>query len=484
VTARRLGDLAALVAALIAIPPAVAKPAGSVPDATHGAKHGAAPGPVGHWEGAIRLFGDELGIRVDITRAADTLAGSIDIPRQGATRLPLRRVRGLGDSVSFELPTGSGLASFAGIQRADTIAGTFHQSGITGTFRLARGIAAVVPLEPVVPYAREEVSYKNGDAVFAGTLTHPKTGGPFPAALLITGSGSQDRDETVLGFKPFKLIADRLSRDGVAVLRVDDRGVGGSTGDPEKATSADLAGDVRAGVAYLAGRRDVDRGRIGLIGDSEGGIIAPMVAADSKDVAFIVLMAGLGVKGDTLLLTQSALIMHANGASDSAIAANQKLQRLGFSAARTGRNWETVRAGVLETVRRQLTSGDPLQTGVDVDEFARTRADAQVALMKSPWMRFFIDYDPIPTLERVTCPVLAMFAEQDLQVPPALNRPPIEAALAGNRDAKVVVIRDANHLFQPTTSGNPALYGTLPPEFAPGVLDTLSSWITTRFVKK
>ena len=481
---RRLGRLTALVAVLITIPPAVAKPAGTAPGTAHGATRPVVAGPVGHWEGAIRLFGDELGVRVDITRAADTLAGSIDIPRQGATRLPLRRVRARGDSILFELPTGSGLASFAGIQRADTIAGTFHQSGITSTFHLARGMGTVVALEPAVPYAREEVSYKNGDAVIAGTLTHPKTRGPFPAALLITGSGSQDRDETVLGFKPFKLIADRLSRDGVAVLRVDDRGIGGSTGDPKKATSVDLAGDVRAGVAYLAGRPDIDHRRIGLIGHSEGGILAPMVAADSKTIAFIVLMAGLGVKGDTLLLVQSALIMRANGASDSAIAANQELQRLGFSAARTGRNWETVRVGVLETVRRQLTSGDPLQTGVDVDEFARTRADAQVALMKSPWMRFFIDYDPIPTLMRVTCPVLAMFAAQDLQVPPSLNRPPIEAALAGNRDARVVVIPDANHLFQPTSSGNPALYGTLPPQFASGVLDTLSTWITTRFVKK
>jgi dienelactone hydrolase len=449
------------------------------------ANHATAPGPVGHWEGSIRLFGDDLGMRVDIARAADTLSGSIDIPRQGATRLPLRRVRAHGDSVSFELPTGNGLATFAGIQRADTITGGFHQAGITSTFRLARGVVtAVVPFEPAVPYAREEVSYKNGDAVFAGTLTHPKGPGPFPAALLITGSGSQDRDETILGFKPFKLIADRLSRDGVAVLRVDDRGIGGSTGDPEKATSADLAGDVRAGVAYLAARHDIDRARIGLIGHSEGGIIAPMVAADSKTIGFIVMMAGMGVKGDTLLLTQSALIMHANGASDSAITANQKLQRLGFSAARTGRNWETVRAGVLETVRAQLIGNDPLQTGIDVEEFARTRADAQVALMKSPWMRFFIDYDPIPTLMRVTCPVLAMFAEQDLQVPPALNRPPIEAALAGHRDASVVTIPDANHLFQPATSGNPALYGALPADFAPGVLDTLSSWITTRFVRK
>ncbi len=441
-------------------------------------------GPVGHWEGAILLFGSEIGIRVDLARGADTLSGSIDIPQQGATRMPLHRVRAVGDSVSFELPSMAGRASFLGVQRGDSITGAFHQSGITAAFRLARGKATVEADTTHVPYVREEVRYPNGAATIAGTLTRPPGKGPFPAALLITGSGSQDRDESIFGFKPFRLIADRLTRDGVAVLRVDDRGIGGSTGDPLLATSEDLASDVRTGVHYLAGRREIDPARIGLIGHSEGGIIAPMVAAGSREVAFIVLLAGTCVKGDTLLLTQSRYIMHANGASDSAIAANQKLQRLGFAAGRSGQNWETVRAAVLETVKQQLSGADAAKTGVDVDEFARTRADAQVAMMKSPWMRFFIDYDPAPTLAKVTCPVLAMFGQQDLQVPPALNQPPMERALAGNRDAKVVVIPDANHLFQPTTSGNPALYGSLPKEFAPGVLDTLSGWITTRFVKR
>jgi hypothetical protein len=444
-----------------------------------------AAGPVGHWEGAIRLFGNDLGMRVDIARAADTLSGTIDIPQQGATKLPLRRVRTAGDSVCFELPSMAGLASFLGVQRGDSITGAFRQSGINAGFRLTRGVAAAAAAdsEPPVPYVREEVRYPNGAAIIAGTLTRPPGAGPFPAALMITGSGSQDRDETILGFKPFRLIADRLTRDGIAVLRVDDRGVGGSTGEGLEATSEDFANDVRTGVAFLKRRREIDPERIGLIGHSEGGIIAPMVAAGSKDVAFVVLLAGTAVPGDTLLLTQSALIMHAAGMGDSAIAENQKLQRLGFKASRTGQNWETVRAAVLETVHRQLAGSDAAQTGVDLDEFARTRADGQITMMKTPWMRFFIDYDPAPALAKLTCPVLAMFGERDLQVPPSLNRPPVERALAKNADADIVVIRDANHLFQPTASGNPALYGSLPKEFAPGMLDTLSSWIATRFVK-
>ncbi|MFI5372668.1 MAG: alpha/beta hydrolase family protein [Candidatus Eisenbacteria bacterium] len=421
-------------------------------------------------------------MRVDIARAADTLSGTIDIPQQGATRLPLRHVRSSRDSVHFELPSMAGLARFAGVQRGDSITGAFQQAGVHTTFRLARGgTTATTEPEETVPYAREEVSYPNGAAVIAGTLTRPPGAGPFPAALLITGSGSQDRDETIFGFKPFKLIADHLTRHGIAVLRLDDRGIGGSTGDPTNATSEDLAGDVRTGIAYLRGRHDIDSRRIGLIGHSEGGIIAPMVAAGSRDVAFVVMMAGLGVRGDTLLLTQSALVMHAQGVSDSVIAENQRIQRLGFKAARTGQNWETVRAAVIEVVRRQLVAAGAAKNGVDVEEFARTRADdQQVALMKSPWMRFFIDYDPAPTLARVPCPVLALFGAQDLQVPPSLNRPPVEKALATHRDAKVVTIPDANHLFQPTTSGNPALYGTLPREFAPGVLDTMTTWLTAR----
>lgn len=479
---RREPVLAVALVLACAIGSLAARPA---PRATASHASARARGPVGHWEGFILLFGNELGIRVDLSRAADTLAGTIDIPQQGATRMPLRRVRAWGDSVGFELPSMSGLASFAGEQRGDTILGDFRQAGIHTRFKLARGVATAAPdTEAPVPYVREDVRYKNGAATIAGTLTRPRGKGPYPAALLITGSGAQDRDETILGFKPFKFIADRLTRDGVAVLRVDDRGIGGSTGDMGAATSEDLANDVRVGIAYLERRPEIDPARIGLIGHSEGGTIAPMVAAGSKDVAFVVMLAGTGVPGDTLLLVQSALIMHANGASDTAIATNQKLLRLSYQAARTGRNWDVVHAAVLETVRRQLDNRDAASSGVNLDEFARTKADEQVKMMKSAWMRFFVDYDPAPALAKLTCPVLALFGAQDLQVPPSLNAPPVTRALAGNRDARVVVIPDANHLFQPTESGNPALYGSLPKTFAPGVLDTLSTWITTRFVRK
>ena len=448
---------------------------------TAAAHHPSVPaGPIGHWEGGIDLFGRELGMRVDIQRAGDSLSATIDIPQQGATQLPLNHVRAAGDSVHFELPSMAGLANFDGVQRGDSILGSFRQSGITTRFRLGRGAPRAVAQEDSVPYRREAVRYANGTVSLAGTLTLPQGRGPFAAVLLITGSGQQDRDETLLGFKPFKLIADRLTRDGIAVLRVDDRGVGGSTGDATHATTQDFAGDVRAGVAYLKGRRDIDARHIGLLGHSEGGLIAPMVAADSKDVAFIVLLAGPGVPGDTLMIEQGVLIARSQGASDSVASSNAQLQRLGFRAARTNQNWEILHAAVLGTLRRTLAaqSAEAVKTGIDVEEFARSRADAQVAIFKSPWLRYFIDYDPAPTLARVTVPVLALFGEQDLQVPAYLNRPPVERALTANPDAKVLTIADANHLFQPTASGNPALYGTLPKEFAPGVLDTLSIWVT------
>ena len=337
------------------------------------------------WEGAINTPGTGLAVVVSLTRQADgSWKGTIDIPAQGAQGLPLTGIAVQGTSVAFEIAGVPGKPSFAGLLAPDgaTISGTFTQGGANLTFKLNKrdGPAArrIRPQEPTKPYPydEEDVTYSNRAAglTFAGTLTLPRSPRPAPAVLLITGSGAEDRDETVFGHKPFLVLADYLTRRGVAVLRVDDRGVGGSGGSASKATCDDFAGDVVAGVEYLKGRREIDAKRIGLIGHSEGGLIAPIAATRSRDVAFIVLMAGPGLTGEEILYLQGALILKASGASDAAVAASRAQQERVFAILKTEPD-----AAAAEQKLRAI--------GVQ-----------QVERVSNPWFRFFLTYDPRPTL--------------------------------------------------------------------------------------
>src|SRR5712691_5734789 len=218
------------------------------------------------------------------------------------------------------------------------IAGEWKQNGASLPLTLTRAGKLPVlrrPQEPKkpYPYREEEVAYDNkqGHSHLVGTLTLPRSGGPFPAALLITGSGQQDRDEALMGHRPFLVLADYLTRRGIAVLRVDDRGVGGSTGEVARATTEDFAGDVLAGVAYLKTRKEIDPKRIGLIGHSEGGVIAPLCAARSRDVAFMVMLAGTGLPGEEILYRQGELILKAMGASPAVVTQQRMAQERLFA---------------------------------------------------------------------------------------------------------------------------------------------------------
>jgi len=377
-----------------------------------------------------------------------------------------------GDSLSFTMPPEGPPASFRGIVRGDSITGEFLQPPVTASLRLTRGTAPVVS----VPYDNEEVRVPSGTVTLAGTLSHPRGKGPYPAVVFVSGSGAQNRDESVLGFKPFAILADRLTRDGIAVLRCDDRGVGGSTGDFAAATSRDFADDLRASMRFLAARKDIDRRRIGALGHSEGGIIAPMVAAGSDSVAFVVLLGAPGIRGDSVLFDQGDRIQRAMGWTDTARALNRAAQERLIAAAVTDRDWDAARAAVEAVLRHIVPAGSVS------DSMIAASVDQQVAAMKSPWMKGFLTHDPAPVLEKVRCPVLALFGANDLQVAPEVNAPPIERALrrGGNRDVTVRVIPRANHLFQEADSGSPMLYATLKKEFVPGLLDTLSTWLAVR----
>jgi len=442
----------------------------------------------GDWEGAISIMGQELGITARISGSSDALAVTLDIPMQNAIGLPMQNASYQHPKVHFEIP-GAAVAVFEGVVEDDQINGDFLQSGMKGTFTLNRSgapaspaaVTAVVPESDVPPpYREEEVTFINGEFRFAGTLTLPDSSGPVPAVVMITGSGPQNRDEELFGFKPFRVIADHLTRAGIAVLRYDDRGVGGSTGNIQDATSADFATDVLAAVRFLKQRSDIDAARIGVIGHSEGGIVGPMVA-QSGELAFVVILAGSSMRGSEILFDQGERILRAGGASEEQLQTQRAMQEQLFQAIRSGEGWDEVKINMTAQIRAAVEQMPAEQRAAiaDVDEYINTQVEAQISGSQTPWFRYLLDYDPAPALEALTVPTLAIFGELDLQVPPESNVPGMERALkaGGQEKYRIVVLPSANHLFQKATTGSPAEYATLDKAFVPELLPLITDWI-------
>lgn len=318
----------------------------------------------------------------------------------------------------------------------------------------------------------------------AGTLTIPDSAGPHPAVVLITGSGPRNRDEEFFGFKVFGVIADHLTRNGIAVLRYDDRGVGGSTGDVFKSTLDDFAGDVLAALELLKQHPDINSKQIGLIGHSEGGIIAPLVASQSNDVTFNVLIAGPGLPGDQIVRTQNELILRVGGATEAEIQRMLDLQARTIEAVATGQGWEQIEAEARHLILESVEGLPDNQRAAitDVDKFVTTVVEEQLQANQSPWFKSFIEHDPRPSLEQLTIPVLALFGELDLLVPAKMNEAAISEALgvAGNQDFSSVIFPQANHLFQVAKTGSPDEYAVLEKEFVLGFLDLITEWISER----
>ena len=330
----------------------------------------------------------------------------------------------------------------------------------------------------------QEVTFQNGGVTLAGTLTVPPGAGPHPAVVLITGSGPQNRDEEIVGFKIFKVIADHLTRSGIAVLRYDDRGVGGSTGDVNQSTLVDFAADVVAAIELLKDRSDISPTQIGLIGHSEGGIVAPMVAAGSDDVAFVVLIAGTGVPGDQLLTAQLVSILEAEGATEEEIEQQRSIQEQSLDAVRTDAGWTELETAIRSEVKASIEMLPEADRAAitDVDAVVDAATKQQLMTLRSPWFRSFLEHDPGPVLKELSTPVLAIFGERDVQVPRGLNSSAIRAALENgdNEDFNIEVIPEANHLFQAAITGSISEYATLDKQFVPGFLDTIADWIVAR----
>ncbi len=433
---------------------------------------------VGDWRGVLTVQGTELPIVFMITNTDSVLGASMVSPAQSTAEIP-------ADSVIFEAgrieikiaAIGGGYSGALG--EDGTLSGTLSQGGQSWPLNFERAdeqIALGRPQVPSKPYPYEEeevrVATPDPEVTLAGTLTRLPGDEPVTSVVLITGSGPQDRDESIMGHQPFLVLADHLTRQGLAVLRLDDRGVGESTGNFTAATTLDFADDITAAVAYL--RQRSDTGRIGLIGHSEGGLVAPIVANGSADVDFVVLLAGPGLPGEEILYRQSRLIIQAGGGSQEDADKNHQLQKAMFDAIKE----EGDTTKLQEKLRNILAD----TAGTD-DTDAKAAIEAQVAQLSTSWFKTFLTYDPVPALRKLDCPVLAVNGEKDTQVPPKENLAAIRAALqAGkNSDFQLVELEGLNHLFQTAETGAPSEYGKIDETLSPRALNVVSSWILERF---
>jgi pimeloyl-ACP methyl ester carboxylesterase len=444
---------------------------------------------MGSWIGTLQIGPSQLRIVFNIKAdSAGAMSATLDSPDQGATGIPVSGVVLKGDSLMLGVLAVGG--EYAGrLEAGDTtITGTWRQGGMSLPLivrRSAKPPALVRPQTPVppYPYREEDVSYESlaPGIRLTGTLTIPPGNGPFPAIILISGSGAQDRDETIFGHKPFLVLADDLTRRGFAVLRVDDRGVGGSTGNTMESTPDETVRDVMAGVKYLKGRSEINAARIGLIGHSEGGLVAPLAASRSKEIAFIGLLAAPGVPGDQILLRQTDDVLRSAGSSEAEIERAHTTNARIYATMKAEKDSALLAQKARAILTEALATDSPEARGQAGGQAA---IDRQVVMITSPWFRFFVGYDPRPALRSVTCPVLVLHGEKDIQVAAGENQKEIRKALTegGNSKVQASILPGLNHLFQTAQTGAISEYGTIEETFAPAALEAIGSW--TRVVTR
>ncbi|WP_269514855.1 alpha/beta hydrolase family protein [Brevundimonas subvibrioides] len=432
---------------------------------------------VGRWEGALNVGGTSLPIVIRVEQGSNGLVTVMDSPAQNARGIPVADLILNGGVVRFAVPVARG--GFEGAVSADggTWTGTWTQGAGSLPLILTRAANAAEPAgpnrprtpQPPFPYAAEDVTFRNEGAgiTLAGTLTLPAGSGPFPAVVLLTGSGAQDRDETIFDHKPFAVWADALTRRGIAVLRYDDRGIGGSGGGGPDETTADFATDAGAAIAFLQTRPEIDAARIGLIGHSEGGAIAPLAVRNGAPAAFVVMLAGPAVSGAEIITEQAAMIAAASGQTPEQVAALRSVQSRTMAAVVANRNDGPAAAAAASAVL--------VEAGIPAE-----RARSSTAAMASGWYRYFVAYDPAPALAALTVPLLAVYGEKDLQVPATLDAGALRRL---QPSAEIVVLPGLNHLMQTATTGLPGEYGTIEETVSPLALDTVTDWVvkvTTR----
>ena len=426
----------------------------------------------GYWSGKLNLGPTELELGFDIKAVENGFSATLDVPAQGANDLPV-------DETTFhdnrlEITMSAMGASYSGELKGNVIEGEFSQRGMTFPLNLEKSekdAQQARPQDPQPPfdYRIEEVSFvneKEGNTL-TGTLTIPAGEGPFPALVLVSGSGQQNRDEELMNHRPFWVIADYLSRRGVAVLRYDDRGMGGSTGEVLNATSMDFSYDAEAAFDFLRNRKEINASRIGILGHSEGGIINFMVAARRPEVAFLVSLAGPAVNGIEVLKEQQKAILRASGMTEEMVqfSGNANAQMFDIIEASSSRE-------EADSLLRQLLKG----WGYNEELTEQT-----VGQMASPWMYYFLKYDPTEAIVKTNCPALLLNGSKDLQVLASQNLPAYERIIAehGKTNLTLRELPDLNHLFQHCETGSPNEYFTIEETISPEVLERI-----VEFVKK
>lgn len=436
-----------------------------------------AQGITGDWGGTLKVGAQSLKIVLHIASADSGYTATMDSPDQGAFGLPVDSVLYRNPQLTLkQLRLG---ATISGTVTGDTLKGIFVQGGFPLPLTLVRGDFALRrPQEPKppFPYRSEEVSIYNAkDSItLAGTLTLPEGKGPFPAVVLVTGSGPQNRDEELMGHKPFAVIADYLTRRGIAVLRYDDRGVGQSGGDFATGTSADFTRDALAAFDFLIERPEIARKKAGILGHSEGGTIVFMAAAQDPGVRFVVSLAGAAARGDSILLKQNGDILRSQGAPDSAANAYVDALRDIF------RLQESYPPEYLrlhrDSLSKVLFAGD---RGRLLPAPVRQNALTVLTTPVAAWMRYFKQNDPKPYILATRCPILAINGTKDTQVDAAINLGLIQeyTAESGNKRVTVKSYEDLNHLFQHAVTGSPNEYAQIEETISPEVLADIADWI-------
>lgn len=434
----------------------------------------------GWWQGQLAKELGGFRLAVHLSRAdGGAWTGTLDSPDQGLAGVPLSEVSVVDGTLRCAIRGAQ--TSFEGKLAADgqTIVGTLTARGTPLPLTFARATGTFVvnrPQEPrpPFPYDIREAQVANADAAgvsLAGTLTVPAGAGPWPAVVLVSGSGPNNRDEEVFGHRPFAVLADHLSRNGVAVLRYDKRGIGGSKGDYAGATTADFASDAGACLRWLRQQPGIAGDRVGLLGHSEGGLVVPVVANRAPgEAAFVVLLGGPAVTGADILTRQTILLSRTQGVDDTALAAIEKAHRALVKRAAEGASAEELRPLVKALMAAQGSPADD------------KTADAVAGGLLSPWMKGFLTYDPAPALRGLKVPVLALTGELDLQVEPGQNLPVMVAAFeaGGVRDYTVSKVGGVNHLLQPARTGGVDEYAKVEMTTEPRVLAQISAWILSR----
>jgi len=424
----------------------------------------------GAWSGELNVQGTKLPLVLNITEKDGVLVSTLDSPRQGAKGLPVKETRFENDELTIDAPA-LGLKYSGRRVSADSLSGTFTQNGMNLPLSLKRGAAEQAkpsrPQTPQPPYAyyTEEVTLKNEKEgnLLAGTIAAPNQGKDFPILVMITGSGAQNRDEELFGHKPFLVIADYLAKQGIGTLRLDDRGVGGSEKGKAGATSEDFAGDISSAVNFLAAR---GYRNIGLIGHSEGGMIAPMVNSMNKKVKFMVLLAGPGIPIPELMKLQTYEVTKSTGVPEehARAAAESNIKIYSFINTYKGDN---LAADLTAYLKKEIPTLPEAQLKTSVNQVA------------NPWFRYFLAFNPDVYLSKVKVPVLALNGSRDVQVTAKENLAGIRKSLekAKNTKSEIREMEGLNHLFQTAKTGAVSEYGELEETISPKVLEKISTWV-------